>query len=71
MKELIEIIVINGIITPLDATPTVGQPIIMKKLELDGELNEEIIELIMVEEKLNQKEKLIMPYDQLRKYLKR
>lgn len=52
-----------------DATPTVGQAIRMKKLELDGKLNEEIIEQIMLEEKPNQKEKFTMPYDQLRKYL--
>lgn len=41
----------------------------MKKLELDGKLNEEIIERIMLEEKSNQKEKFTMPYNQLRKYL--
>lgn len=52
-----------------DATPTVGQAIRMKKLQLDGNLNEEIIEQIMLEEKPNQKEKFTMPYDQLRKYL--
>ena len=52
-----------------DATPTVGQAIRMKKLELDGKLNEEIIEEIMLEEKPNQKEKFTMSYDKLRKYL--
>ena len=52
-----------------DATPTVGQAIRMKKLELEGNLDEEVIEQIMLEEKPNQKEKFTMPYEQLRKYL--
>lgn len=46
-----------------DATPTVGQAIRMKKLELDGKLNEETIEQIILEEKPNQKEKFTMPYE--------
>ncbi|MCI9015629.1 MAG: hypothetical protein HFJ53_00435 [Clostridia bacterium] len=61
--------IVNDFIEMEDATPTVGQAIRMKKLELDGKLNEEIIEQIMLEEKPNQKEKFTMPYDQLRKYL--
>lgn len=61
--------IVSDFIEMEDATPTVGQAIRMKKLELDGKLNEEIIEQIMLEEKPNQKEKFTMSYDELRKYL--
>lgn len=61
--------IVSDFIDMEDATPTVGQAIRMKKLELAGKLNEETIEQIMLEEKPNQKEKFTMSYDQLRKYL--
>lgn len=61
--------IVSEFIDMENATPTVGQAIRMKKLQLDGKLNEEIIEQIMLEEKPNQKEKFTMQYDRLRKYL--
>lgn len=61
--------IVSDFIDMEDATPTVGQAIRMKKLELEGKLDEEVIEQIMLKEKPNQKEKFTMLYEQLRKYL--
>ena len=51
-----------------EKTPSLSQAIRMKKLEKEGNLNEETIENIMKEEKPNQKERFSIKYEDLRKY---
>ena len=52
-----------------DCTPSHAQTIRMRKFSEEGRLNEAVIETIMQEEKPNQKEKIHIPYVQLRKYI--
>ena len=52
-----------------DCTPSHAQAIRMRKFSEDGRLNDAVIETIMQEEKPNQKEKVHIPYVQVRKYI--
>ncbi len=52
-----------------DCTPSHAQTIRMRKFSEEGGLTDAIIESIMKEEKPNQKEKIHIPFVQLRKYL--
>lgn len=52
-----------------DCTPSHAQTIRMRKFSEEGRLNEAVVESIMQEEKPNQKEKIHLPYVQLRKYI--
>ena len=52
-----------------DCTPSHAQAIRMRKFSEEGRLNEAVIESIMQEEKPNQKEKIHIPFVQLRKYI--
>ena len=52
-----------------DCTPSHDQTIRMKKFSQEGRLSDAVIESIMQEEKPNQKEKIHIPYVQLRKYI--
>lgn len=51
-----------------DCTPSLSQAVRMKKLSQEVKLTPEVIFSIMTEEKANQKEKLKLPMDNLRKY---
>ena len=53
----------------LDCTPSHAQTIRMRKFSEEGRLNDAVIESIMMEEKPNQKEKVHIPYGQIRKYI--
>ena len=52
-----------------DCTPSHAQAIRMRKFSEEGRLTDAVIESIMQEEKPNQKEKIHLPYVQLRKYI--
>ena len=52
-----------------DCTPSHAQTIRMRKFSEEGRLSDAVIETIMQEEKPNQKEKIHIPYGQLRKYI--
>ena len=52
-----------------DCTPSHAQTIRMRKFSEEGRLTDAVIESIMQEEKPNQKEKIHIPYGQLRKYI--
>ena len=52
-----------------DCTPSHAQTIRMRKFSEEGRLNDAVIETIMQEEKPNQKEKIHIPYGQLRKFI--
>ncbi len=52
-----------------DCTPSHAQTIRMRKFSEEGRLNDAVIETIMQEEKPNQKERIHIPYVQLRKYI--
>lgn len=52
-----------------DCTPSHAQTIRMRKYSEEGRLSDAVIETIMQEEKPNQKEKIHIPYGQLRKYI--
>ena len=52
-----------------DCTPSHAQTIRMRKFSEEGRLNDAVIETVMQEEKPNQKEKIHIPYVQLRKYI--
>lgn len=51
-----------------EKTPSLSQAIRMKKQEKEGNLDEDMIEAIMKEEKPNQKERFSIKYEDLRKY---
>ena len=51
-----------------DCTPSLSQACRMKKLSREGGLSGEAIEVIMGEEKANQKERLKIPLERIRKY---
>lgn len=61
--------IIKNIFEYDDVTPNLSQAIRMKKLEQKGNLTKDMIELIMQEEKPNQKEKFSITYEKLRKIL--
>ena len=52
-----------------DCTPSHAQAIRMRKFSEEGRLTDAVIESIMQEEKPNQKERIHLPYLQLRKYI--
>ncbi len=52
-----------------DCTPSHAQTIRMRKFSEEGKLSDAVIESIMQEEKPNQKEKIHIPFVQLRKYI--
>ena len=52
-----------------DCTPSHAQAIRMRKFSEEGRLTDAVVESIMQEEKPNQKEKIHLPYVQLRKYI--
>ena len=52
-----------------DCTPSHAQAIRMRKFSEEGRLTDAVIESIMQEEKPNQKEKIHLPYLQIRKYI--
>lgn len=54
-----------------DCTPSHAQTRRFRQFSKEGRLSDEVIESIMREEKPNQKEKLHIPYDQIRAYLPR
>lgn len=54
-----------------DCTPSHAQALRFRKYSKEGLLNDTIIESIMREEKPNQKERLHIPYDQIREFLPR
>ena len=56
-------------IADCECTPSHAQTIRMRRLSEKGGLNAVIIEEIMLEEKPNQKEKVSVPYGQVRKYI--
>ena len=56
-------------IADCECTPSHAQTIRMRRLPEKGGLNAVIIEEIMLEEKPNQKEKVSVPYGQVRKYI--
>lgn len=51
-----------------DCTPSLSQAVRMKKLSQQGLLNDERINEIMAEEKANQKERIKIPTERVRKY---
>ena len=53
----------------VDATPSHAQAIKMREFSKNGKLSAEVIESIMCEEKPNQKEKVTMRYDDVRRYI--
>ena len=60
---------VNQSIYELDCTPSHAQTIRMRKFSEEGRLNDAVIESIMMEEKPNQKEKIHLPYGQVRKFI--
>lgn len=52
-----------------DSTPSHAQTIIMRKYSADGKLTPEVIEVMMREEKPNQKEKISFRTEKLRRYI--
>lgn len=52
-----------------DATPSHAQTIMMHRYSAEGKLTPELIEVIMAQEKPNQKEKISFRTDKLRKYI--
>ena len=52
-----------------DSTPSHAQTIIMRKYSAEGKLTPEVIEIMMREEKPNQKEKISIRTDKLRRYI--
>ena len=54
-----------------DCTPSLSQAVRMKKLSQAGELDDDMILEIMSEEKANQKERIKIPTEKLRKYFPR
>ena len=52
-----------------DCTPSHAQAIRLRKFSEEGRLTDAVVESIMQEEKPNQKEKIHLPYLQLRKYI--
>lgn len=52
-----------------DATPSHAQAIMMHRYSAEGKLTPELIEVIMAQEKPNQKEKISFRTDKLRKYI--
>lgn len=56
-------------IVSCDCTPSHAQTIRMRKYSEENRLSDAVIESIMQEEKPNQKEKIHIPYGQLRKYI--
>ena len=61
-QDLIEAIELN------DCTPSLSQAVRMKKLSQAGELDDDKILEIMAEEKANQKERIKIPTERVRKY---
>ena len=51
-----------------DCTPSLSQAVRMKKLSQAGKLDDDIINKIMAEEKANQKERIKIPTERVRKY---
>lgn len=64
-RDLIEVIESEG------CTPSLSQAVRMKKLSQAGELNDDKILEIMSEEKANQKERIKIPTERVRKYFPR
>ena len=56
-------------IIDLDCTPSHAQTIRMRKFSEEGRLNDAVVESIMQEEKPNQKDKVHLPYSQVRKLI--
>ena len=52
-----------------DCTPSHAQAIRLRKFSEEGRLTDAVVESIMQEEKPNQKEKIHLPYLQIRKYI--
>ena len=52
-----------------DCTPSHAQTRRIRQLSKEGRLTAKVIEAIMREEKPNQKEKIHIPYDQIREFL--
>ena len=61
-RDLLQAIELN------DCTPSLSQAVRMKKLSQAGELDDGKINEIMSEEKANQKERIKIPLDRVRKY---
>lgn len=61
--------VLSEAISLTDATPSHAQAIIMHRYSSEGKLTPELIEVIMAQEKPNQKEKISFRTDKLRKYI--
>ena len=52
-----------------DATPSLAQAIKMKRFSQEGRLSDDVIESIMSEEKPNQREKINIRYDSVRRFI--
>ncbi len=64
-------VIIRNIFDIDEVTPSLSQAMQLKKLEQEGKLNEDIIEEILSKEKPNPKERFSIPYEEVRKYLKK
>ena len=67
----VEQMILYRLIWNLDCTPSHAQTIRIRKLSVQGILDEDIMKSIMLEEKPNQHEKIHIRYDQIREYLPR
>jgi len=63
--------IIRNIFDRDEVTPSLSQAIQLRKLEQEIKLNEEIIEEILSKEKPNQKERVSISYEDLKKYLQK
>lgn len=60
---------LSDVIARADATPSHAQAILLRKYSTEGKLTTELMEVMLAEEKPNQKEKISFRTDKLRKYI--
>lgn len=60
---------LSDVIARADATPSHAQAIMLRKYSVEGKLTPELMEVMLGEEKPNQKEKISFRTDKLRKYI--
>ena len=60
---------LSDVIARADATPSHAQAILLRKYSTEGKLTPELMEVMLGEEKPNQKEKISFRTDKLRKYI--
>lgn len=61
--------ILSDVIARADATPSHAQAIMLRKYSAEGKLTPELMEVMLGEEKPNQKEKISFRTDKLRKYI--